>query len=97
LGRGRPSMATVYGFWDRYEPRPPEHEISADLLDLALWVAEVSGSISPADVAQVARFALGSDRPGWPAGSVLRTPEDCFNNLPGYGYPPRYVDVEGLR
>jgi haloalkane dehalogenase len=97
LGRGRPSMATVYGFWDRYEPRPPEHEISADLLDLALWVADVSGNINPADVAQVARFAFGSDRPGWPTGSALRTPEERFSNLPGYDYPPRYVEVEGLR
>jgi hypothetical protein len=24
LRRGRPSMATVYGMWDRYEPRPPD-------------------------------------------------------------------------
>ena len=23
LGRGRPSMAMVYGHWDRYEPGPP--------------------------------------------------------------------------
>jgi len=30
LGRGRPPMATVYGHWDRFEPRPPEHEIDAD-------------------------------------------------------------------
>ena len=25
-------MAMVYGIWDRYEPRPPEHEIDADLI-----------------------------------------------------------------
>src|SRR5437764_1379583 len=50
LGRGWPSTATVYGHWDRYEPRPPEHEIDADLLAFSLWVAEVSGSINPADV-----------------------------------------------
>lgn len=36
LGRGRPSMAMVYGYWDRYEPRPPDHEIDADLLDFIL-------------------------------------------------------------
>ena len=23
LGRGRPAAATVFGHWDRYEPRPP--------------------------------------------------------------------------
>ena len=32
LGRGRPSMAMVLGHWDRYEPRPPEHEIDADMM-----------------------------------------------------------------
>ncbi len=97
LGRGRPSMATVYGFWDRYEPRPPEHEIDGDLLDLSLWVGEISGSIKPADVAQVARFALGSERPTWPDGSVLRMPEERFAALPDFPYEPRYVEVEGLR
>ena len=29
LGRGRPSMAMLCGFWDRYEPRPPETESPA--------------------------------------------------------------------
>ena len=28
---------------------------------------------------------------------VLRTPEDRFADLPGFGYPPRYADVGGLR
>jgi haloalkane dehalogenase len=28
---------------------------------------------------------------------VLRTPEVCFDNLPGFGYPPHYADVGGLR
>jgi haloalkane dehalogenase len=97
LGRGRPSMAMVYGFWDRYEPRPPEHEITADLLDLSLWVAEIVEGIDPADVARVATFALGRKRPTWSEGSVLRTPDECFAELPGYPYPPRYVEIEGLR
>jgi len=57
LGRGRPSMAMVYGHWDRYEPRPPEPEIDADLLDFCLWVAEVSEGLDPANVAKVAQFA----------------------------------------
>jgi haloalkane dehalogenase len=28
---------------------------------------------------------------------VLRTPEERFADLPGFGYPPRYADVGGLR
>lgn len=57
LGRGRPSTATVYGFWQRYEPRPPENEIDADLLDFCLWIAEVSEGLDPAMVRKVARHA----------------------------------------
>ena len=56
LGRGRPSMALVLGFWDRYEPRPPENEIDADLLDLCVWLAEVGG-LNPSDVLKVAQHA----------------------------------------
>lgn len=95
LGRGRPSMAMVLGHWDRFEPRPPEHEITADLLDLSLWVAEVSGGIRPEDVAQVARYARVQT--AWPEGAVLRTPEERFAALPDFPYAPRFVEVEGLR
>ena len=95
LGRGRPSMAMVYGHWDRYEPRPPEHEIDADLLAFSLWVAEVSDSLNPADVAKVAQFA--AVKTSWPQGSVLRTPEERFANLSGFAYEPKHVEVEGLR
>lgn len=95
LGRGRPSMAMVYGHWDRYEPRPPEHEIDADLLDLSLWVAEIADTLDPGDVAQVTRFA--NVQTTWPEGSVLRTPDDRFADLPDFPYEPRYVEVEGLR
>ena len=28
---------------------------------------------------------------------VLRTPDERFADLPGFGYPPRYADVDGLR
>ena len=28
---------------------------------------------------------------------VLRTPEERFAGLPGFGYPPKYADVDGLR
>lgn len=57
LGRGYPSMAMVYGFWDRYEPRPPEDEIDADLLQLMVWVAEITASLNPEDVRKVELFA----------------------------------------
>jgi hypothetical protein len=54
IGRGRPSTATVYGLWERWEPRPPESEIDQDLLDCCLWLAEIAPGIDPADVARVA-------------------------------------------
>lgn len=95
LGRGRPSMATVYGHWERYEPRPPEHEVDADLLALSLWVAEVAGSLDPADVAQVARYA--GVQIEWPEDLRLRTPEERFRDLPDFPYEPHHIDVEGLR
>jgi hypothetical protein len=57
LGRGRPSTATVFGFWNRYEPRPAESEIDADLMAFCLWVSEVSEGLDPADVAKVAKHA----------------------------------------
>jgi len=95
LGRGRPAAAMVYGHWDRYAPRPPEHEITADLLALAIWVAEITESLNPADIVKVAHFA--GVKPGWPEGSVLRTPDDRFGDLPGFPYEPKYVEVEGLR
>ncbi len=95
LGRGRPSMAVVYGHWDRYEPRPPEHEIDADLMDFILWVADVAETLDPNDVSRVAERA--GIHPTWPKGAVLRTPEDRFANLPGFPYEPQYVEIEGLR
>jgi len=57
LGRGRPSMAMVYGMWRRYEPRPPENEIDQDLIDFCLWVAEVCDGLNPEDLARVLTFA----------------------------------------
>ena len=74
LGRGRPSIATVFGFWDRYEPRPPEHEIDSDLLDFGEWLAEVTEGMDPADIRLVAGFAqqqTGGVQLTWPDGSVL--------------------------
>ena len=57
LGRGRPSTATVYGLWERWEPRPPESEIDGDLLDFCLWFAELAPGIDTIDVARVAERA----------------------------------------
>ena len=94
LGCGRSSMAMVLGHWDRYEPRPPGHEIDADLLDLCRWLA-YAGGLNPGDVRKVAQYA--GIRTAWPDGSVLRTPEDRFRNLPDFPYEPRYVEIEGLR
>jgi haloalkane dehalogenase len=94
LGRGRPSTAMVYGHWDRYEPRPPEHEIDGDLLEFCLWAAE-TGGLNPDDVAKVAKFA--GVKTTWPEGSVLRTPDERFADLPDFPWQPRFVEVEGLR
>ena len=53
-------MATVYGFWDRYEPRPPEDEINADLFELMQWVAEITDGLDPEDIEKVRLFAVGA-------------------------------------
>jgi haloalkane dehalogenase len=45
----------------------------------------------------VAGFAASAERTSWPAGAVLRTPEQRFAGLLGFDYPPRYVEIEGLR
>jgi hypothetical protein len=57
LGRGRPSMAMVYGMWDRYEPRPPETDIDSDLIEFCMWVAEVSDGLDPEHLRRVLSFA----------------------------------------
>jgi haloalkane dehalogenase len=97
LGRARPSAATVFGHWDRYEPRPPEHEIDADLVDFSLWVASVCESLDAAIVEKVLGFAGLDQRVAWPEGAVLRTPPERFLDLPGFEYAPQYVEIEGLR
>lgn len=64
LGRGRPSMATVYGMWERYEPRPPEDQIDADLVDFCMWVAEVSEGLDPEHLRRVLIYAgINKDPP----------------------------------
>ena len=97
LGRGRPSMATLYGHWDRWEPRPPEHEINQDMLAFLLWMA---GFFEDIDAEIVEKLARHRDMPkmlDWPDGSVLRTPEERFADLPAFDYQPKYVEIEGLR
>jgi hypothetical protein len=95
LGRGRPSMATVFGMWDRYEPRPPEHEIDSDLIDFGLWVAEVSENLDPTHLSRV--LSHGGLKRSWPEGSVLRTPSERFSHLPDFQHQARFVEAEGLR
>ena len=53
FGRGRPSMAIVYGFWPRFEPRPPDDEIDRDLVDFCLWVAEVCDGLDATHLSRV--------------------------------------------
>jgi len=63
LGRGRPSLAFIHGFWDRFEPRPPEDQIDADLLEFALWMAKVCDGLDPLDVeATFAALAIIRER-----------------------------------
>jgi hypothetical protein len=58
FGRGMPSMALVYGFWPRYEPRPADDRaINADLADFCLWMADVCEGLNREDVAQTFAWA----------------------------------------
>lgn len=72
LGRGRPSMAMVYGHWDRYEPRPPEHQIDEALEELIIWIAEVSPTLNPDDIVWTLQQA--GLRPWWPGLSRGKPP-----------------------
>ena len=46
-----PSMAIVYAFWPRYEPRPLDDEAIDDALEpFLLWVAEVCDGLDPEDL-----------------------------------------------
>ncbi len=51
FGRGRPSMALIYGFWPRYEPRPmTDEQIDDDLEAFLFWMAQVCDGLNPADL-----------------------------------------------
>ncbi len=61
LGRGHPSMAIIYGFWPRFEPRPADdNEIDEDLADFCIWMAEVCDGLEPADIRQTLGYAMPS-------------------------------------
>jgi hypothetical protein len=58
FGRGRPSMALVYGFWPRFEPRPlSDEDIDEDLAELCMWVAGVCDELQPEVMAAVLDLA----------------------------------------
>jgi len=51
FGRGRPSMAIVYAFWPRYEPRPlDDAAIDSALEPFLIWMAEVCDGLDPEDI-----------------------------------------------
>jgi hypothetical protein len=53
FGRGRPSMAFIYGFWPRFEPRPATDEVvDRDLTEFCLWLAQACEGLDVADVQQ---------------------------------------------
>jgi hypothetical protein len=61
FGRGMPSMAIVYGFWPRFEPRPlNDTEIDEDLADFCLWMADACDGLDLAEVRQTLQFAMPS-------------------------------------
>jgi hypothetical protein len=51
FGRGQPSMAIVWAFWPRYEPRPLSDEaIDEELIPFLTWLAEVCDGLDPEDL-----------------------------------------------
>ena len=54
-------------------------------------------SLNPADVQKTFEFAGLDRRTSWPEGSVLRTPAERFEQLPGFEHAPQYAEIEGLR
>ena len=97
LGRGRPSRAMIFGHWDQFEPRPPEHEITSDLLDLSLWVSNIVTGLDAKIVDKLTHLPGPAIRLQFPKGDVKRTPEDRFQNLPDFPYGPQYLEIENLR
>ena len=51
FGRGRPSMAIIWAFWPRYEPRPLSDEaIDEALIPFLTWLAEACDGLDPEDL-----------------------------------------------
>ncbi len=51
FGRGHPSMALIYGFWPRYEPRPlTDEQIDDDLEAFLFWMAQACDGLDPEDL-----------------------------------------------
>ena len=51
FGRGHPSMAILYGFWPRYEPRPlSDAAIDVDLVEFLRWMAGACDGLDVADL-----------------------------------------------
>lgn len=50
LNRRRPSLAFIYGLWERFEPRAPENQTDVDLREFALWLAKECDGLETADV-----------------------------------------------
>ena len=72
FGRGRPSMAIIYGFWDRFEPRAvSDADIDRDLVELILWLADILPQLKREDVQQVIDWGWKA-RVNRPPGSVSR-------------------------
>jgi len=97
LGRGRPSRAMIYGHWDRFEPRPPEHEITSDLLDFSLWISDIVSGLDVKIVDKLTHVPRAKEQLQFPEVDVKRTPDERFKNLPDFPYDPQYVDLENLR
>jgi hypothetical protein len=58
FGRGRPSMALVYGFWPRFEPRPlTDEEIDTDLAELCRWLARVCPELDESEMGEAIALA----------------------------------------
>lgn len=41
--------------------------------------------------------AAAQDEDSGPKPGVLRTPDERFENLPGFDFPPHYIEIDGLR
>jgi hypothetical protein len=71
FGRGRPSMALVYGFWPSFEPRPlSDEQIDEDLAELCTWMTTISDELD----AEVMTAVLDLARTARVQGDAFRLP-----------------------